>query len=299
MDKNYYKILNIEKNASPIEIKKAYRVLAKKYHPDVSNINNSEEKFKEICHAYEILKDPKKRKIYDESGMDSNKKEKFKDSRQYSDNFQPNYEDIFTEFLRQKDIWSNRRSSQDTTRDLHAKLEISVKDSFTGITKQLKFSYDDFDLKNNVVKKVKNINVKIPTGIANNQQVRLKGQGLKNPVSGAIGDLYIEVIIISDTRYKVCKNDLYSHIPIAPWEAALGSEITVALPNKKIKLKIPMYTQSGKRIRLKNKGIAGGDLYLILDVILPPATSKKSKNLYEKMSQDFNFDTRKDLLGEE
>lgn len=107
----------------------------------------------------------------------------------------------------------------------------------------------------------------------------------------------MEVIVKSDKQYKVVGNDIYSHIPITPWEAALGTEITVPTPQGKIKLKVPEHTQSGKKMRLKNKGLTGGDFYIILEVILPPAISKAQKEFYQKMAQEMAFDPRQELLG--
>lgn len=308
MDNNYYHILGIERTASDAEIKKAYRKLAKKYHPDVSTEKDAEERFKAVQDAYEVLKDQKKRKLYDQYGANWQHAEKqgFQ-QRPHSTNHQGfyqhdfhsgGYEDIFSEFFRQQAQQHQKKQGFSIDgQDLHTKVEVSLKDALLGVTRELHFSYRTLDETGHVIEKIKHLKVKIPKAVGNHQQIRLNGQGEASFRGGKNGNLYLEVIVKSDKQYKVVGNDIYSHIPITPWEAALGSEITVPTPQGKIKFKVPEHTQSGKKMRLKNKGLAGGDFYIILEVILPPAISKAQKEFYQKMAQEMAFDPRQELLG--
>ena len=313
MSQDYYTLLGVAKTASDAEIKKAYRRLAKKYHPDVSTEANAEAKFKEVQDAYEVLKDTEKRKLYDQYGANWAQAKAGQFHRQSSGGNQQSshfhgqdfgdYGDIFGEFFKQAGAQRNQRGTRGGQRfsengqDLHTKVEISIADALNGTERALHFSYQAFDPKGHIVEKTKRLKVKIPKGVANHQQIRLKGQGASGFGQGTTGDLYLEVIIASNAPYKIIGNDIYSHIPIAPWEAALGAEITIPTPEGKLKLKVPSHSQSGKKMRLKGKGLAKGDFYVILDVILPPAVTDAQKAQYRKMAKDMAFDPRKDLLG--
>ncbi|MCF6807992.1 DnaJ domain-containing protein [Thiotrichales bacterium 19S9-12] len=311
---DYYQLLGISKSSNNAEIKKAYRRLAKKYHPDVSTEKDAEEKFKQVQDAYEVLKDEEKRKLYDQygdswrqvkDGMGAGGSQGNQGTHQQyhsSENFHgfEGYEDIFADLFGRKGKqgqYQRHQSFDMKGQDLHTKINISINDALKGVERQLQFAYQAVNQQGQLESKNKKLNVKIPKGIANHQQIRLKGQGGKGHGKGTDGDLFIEVIIESTKEFKVINNDVYAHVPIAPWEAALGEDITVDTPLAKVKLKVPAHTQTGKKMRLKGKGIAGGDFYVILDVILPPAVSDEQKAFYKKMSKDMAFDPRKDLLG--
>ncbi|MCF6766977.1 DnaJ domain-containing protein [Thiotrichales bacterium 19S11-10] len=311
---DYYQLLGISKSSNNAEIKKAYRRLAKKYHPDVSTEKDAEEKFKQVQDAYEVLKDEEKRKLYDQygdswqqvkDGMGAGGSQGNQGTHQQhhsSENFHgfEGYEDIFADLFGRKGKqgqYQRHQSFDMKGQDLHTKINISINDALKGVERQLQFAYQAVNQQGQLESKNKKLNVKIPKGIANHQQIRLKGQGGKGHGKGTDGDLFIEVIIESSKQFKVINNDIYAHVPIAPWEAALGEDITVDTPLAKVKLKVPAHTQTGKKMRLKGKGIAGGDFYVILDVILPPAVSDEQKAFYKKMSQDMAFDPRKDLIG--
>lgn len=313
MEKDYYQLLGVAKTATDAEIKKAYRRLAKKYHPDVSTEADAEEKFKEVQDAYEVLKDTEKRKLYDQYGANwqhakqggfhqggnthqghGNRQQHFYQGGDFGD-----YEDIFGEFFRQQhnERQGRKQGFAMNGQDLHTKVEISVSDALAGIERELHFAYQTVNEEGMVVEKTKRLKVKIPKAVGNHQQIRLKGQGEAGIGSGLNGNLYLEIIVQSDKQYKVVGNDIYSHIPIAPWEAALGAEINVPTPHGQIKLKVPEHTQSGKKMRLKGKGLADGGFYVVLDVILPPAVSEAQKAFYQNMATEMAFDPRKDLLG--
>ncbi|MCF6766585.1 DnaJ domain-containing protein [Thiotrichales bacterium 19S3-7] len=316
---DYYQLLGVSKNANAQEIKKAYRRLAKKYHPDVSTEKDAEDKFKDIQDAYEVLKDDQKRKLYDQYGEQWQQAKETMNrggtSSAGQGSYQSNtsgeyhgfegYEDIFADLFGRKGAGGSykRYHSQGNAsfdmpgQDLHTKAEISIEEALAGTERMLHFAYQDIDQNGQLIQKEKKLKVKIPKGIANHQQIRLKGQGSQGHGKGGNGDLFIEVTIQSSEKFKVVGNDIYYHVPIAPWEAALGEEISIDTPHAKVKLKVPAHTQTGKKMRLKAKGLAGGDFYVVLDVILPPAVSDEQKAFYKQMSETMAFDPRSDLIG--
>ena len=313
MAENYYQTLGVKKEATDADIKKAYRRLAKKYHPDVSTESNAEEKFKQVQDAYDVLKDAEKRKLYDQYGEHWQQAQQggFSNANQGqqqggfyqqggSGHGFENYEDIFGEFFKQQQGRSSHGRSQGfhmKGQDLHTKVQIDINNALAGVERELHFGYQALNEHGQVVNKTKKLKVKIPKGIGNHQQIRLKGQGEAGVGGAESGDLYLEVDVVSNGQYKIVDSDIYCHVPVAPWESALGEEITVPTPHGKVKLKIPAHSQSGKKMRLKGKGLAHGDFYVVLDVILPPAVSDEQKDFYNKMSQEMAFDPRKDLLG--
>lgn len=312
--KDYYALFDVKEKATDDEIKKAYRRLAKRYHPDVNTEDEAEEKFKQIQEAYSVLSDPEKRKLYDTYGESwdqaqqggfeqQNYQNKGQQHYQYDGNFDAHdfggYEDIFNEYFRQQQGRTQTGRRDARGQDLHAQVTVTVEEALRGTERQLHFSYHTIDEDGRVVEKTKKLRVKIPAGVGNGQQIRLKGQGEAGVGQGENGNLYLEVNVTSTSRYKVIDNEIYSHIPITPWEAALGAEIMISTPHGKIKLKVPPHSQTGKKMRLKGKGLAGSDFYVVLDVILPPAVSEEQKSFYKKMAKEMAFDPRKDLLGAE
>jgi curved DNA-binding protein len=309
---DYYALLGVKENATDGEIKKAYRRLAKKYHPDVNTEAEAVDKFKQIQDAYAVLSDHEKRKLYDtygaswdqvrQGGFEQQSYQK-QGQQQYHGNSDDRgfggYEDIFSEYFRQQQGRQQSVRRDAPGQDLHAQVTITVMEALSGTERQLHFSYHTIDEYGQFVEKTKKLKVKIPKGVGNGQQIRLKGQGEAGVGKGANGNLYLEVNVTSTSRYQVIDNDIYSHIPMTPWEAALGAEIMIPTPHGKIKLKVPANSQTGKKMRLKGKGLSGGDFYVVLDVILPPAVSDEQKSFYHKMAEEMAFDPRKDLLGAE
>ncbi len=307
--RDYYTLLDVSKDVSAGDLKKAYRRLAKKYHPDVNTEAEAEEKFKQVQEAYDVLSDPEKRKLYDafgdgweqaqQGGFDQHDQAGRGEYQQYRQQRTDGYEDIFHDYFRQQQGRRPAGSMDVAGQDLHAQVTVTVPEAFSGTQRQLHFSYQTLDEHGRVVEKTKKLNVKIPKGIGNHQQIRLKGQGEAGVGKGANGNLYMEVIVVSTARYQVIDNDIYTHIPITPWEAALGGEIKIPTPHGKLKLRVPPSSQTGKKMRLKGKGLAKGNFYVVLDVILPPAVSDQQIKFYQKMSKEMDFDPRKDLLGVE
>ncbi len=302
--KDYYKIMGLEREASQEEIKRTYRKLARKYHPDVSKEANAEAKFKELGEAYEVLRDPDKRAKYDQYGQ------YWKEQDQASQAGQPHYQHYqhvdesqaadFQDFL--NSIFRERYGQQSTSfydegRDIHAKLEISLEDSFFGAEKTVQLQTPVVDKLGHVQYHERAVKVKIPKGIGDKQQIRLKGQGGKGPQHHA-GDLYIEINIRPHRWFSLQKKDIHLRVPIAPWEAALGATIQVPTLAGPVKLKIPKLSQTGKQMRLQGRGLPGhpvGDQYITLEIVIPQIEDPQANKLYEELANSIQFNPREKL----
>lgn len=321
--RDYYKTLGVDNKADDNTIKKAYRKLARKYHPDVNKASDAEKKFKEIAEAYEVLKDPEKRKAYDEFGADWKAgKEQKEHQRQYykqshreagqsgfgSRGFDPggfDFEDLggeYSDFF--ENLFGRRRTSRSSKerrasfsrkgQDLNASITIPLEDAYKGATRMISLQLPKIDESGAVASVPETLNVKIPKGVHHGKKIRLTGKGGPGIGGGSPGDLYITVEYESNSNYHVEGGDVYVNLPIAPWEAALGESVSAPLPGGSIKLKIPKGSSSGKKLRLKGKGIPSkipGDLYVVIKVVLPPVSNDKAKKIYEEM-KNLNFDPR-------
>jgi curved DNA-binding protein len=312
--KDYYKILGVSKNASPDEIKKQYRKLARRYHPDVSREANAEAKFKEIQEAYTVLKDPEKRKTYDHVGQYSAGQgpgEGFYRSTQGAgpEAFQFKYGEGFggggfSDFFEQL-FGGARRSrpkgySANSTRgqDQHAKVKITLEEAYHGAVQLLTLTEPVLDAHGRVQHRQKRLKVKIPAGITDGQQIRLAKQGAAGAQGGTPGDLYLEVHIQPHSLYTVKGRDVFIHLPITPWEAALGCAVAVPTLGGQVKLKITKGAQGGQKLRLKGRGLPGttpGDEYVILNIYVPKPTTTEQERLYEQMATQMPFNPRKHL----
>ena len=322
--KDYYKVLGVRKNATGDQIKKAYRKLARKYHPDINKEASAEKNFKEVGEAYEVLKDPEKRKAYDQYGADwkaGKEQAKYQQQSQqaYGSGFQGggfdfggdfggtggaggagDYSDFFEQIFgggRQRG--HSRQGSRQAAysqkgEDMNASVTIDVEDGYKGATSRISFQTPSVNSNGEMEYKTNSLNVKIPKGIQNGKKIRLKGQGSPGYNGAAPGDLYIKIEYKSTSVYHVDGADVFMSLPIAPWEAAVGGSVSVPIPSGTIKLKIPKGSTSGKKLRLKGKGIPSkipGDLHIVLQIVLPPANSKKAIAMYEEM-KSLGFDPR-------
>lgn len=298
--KDYYKIMGLEKNASQEDIKRTYRKLARKYHPDVSKEPNAENKFKELGEAYEVLKDPEKRRKYDEFGQYWKEPERAPGAQQQQYQY-ANQEGAadFEEFINSifKQRHQQERHMHERGQDVHATLSISLEDSFSGAEKILQLQVPVVDRQGYATYQTRAIKVKIPKGIEDKQQIRLKGQGDKGHGHHA-GDLYIEITIAPHPWFQLSNKDVYLELPISPWEATLGATVTVPTLAGPVKLKIPKLSQSGKQMRLKGRGLPGkthGDQILKLQIVIPQTENDTMTRLYEEMSRSVNFNPREKL----
>ncbi len=311
---DYYKTMGVERDATQDEIKRAYRKLARKYHPDVTDDPKGEKRFKEVGEAYAVLKDPEKRAAYDQLGANWQAGQDFQPPPGWDEGFEFSgagagggfggaagfgdgaYSDFFESLFGKAQAgpgFGRGAEGFGQSRDTHARITIDLSDTYNGATRAISLSDPEVTADGHVTTRSRTLNVKIPKGIKSGQTIRLAGQGVSS--GGQSGDLHLEIDIRQDNRFRVDGCDVYMDLPVAPWEAALGARVTVPVPSGNIDLKIPANSNQGRKLRLKGKGIPSkqpGDFYVVLDVVLPPADSEAAKALYEKMSKEMAFDPR-------
>jgi len=320
--KDYYKIMGVERTATQDEIKRAYRKLARKYHPDVSSEKDAEAHFKEVGEAYEVLKDPEKRVAYDELGSQWKAGQDFRPppgwdagfefseggrGRGHADDF--DFSDFFESLYGRQRGGTRGAAGRDSRgsagrgvnlqgQDHHARIMVELEDSYTGATRQITLRMPELTPDGHVLSRDRTLNVRIPKGIREGQQIRLAGQGGAGLGDAGAGDLYLEVAFNPHARYRVEGGDVYLDLPVAPWEAALGANVQVQAPAGAIDLKVPAQSQAEKKLRLKGRGLPGkspGDLYVVLKIVIPPADTEKARAAYRQMQQQFEFNPRAGL----
>lgn len=309
--KDYYAALGVEKTATQDEIKKAYRKLVRQYHPDVSKHKDATEKTKEINEAYDVLGDAEKRAAYDELGQGRRAGQEFTPPPDWGTQFDFGGADA-NEFFSDLFAHAGRRQRggggggrgfggaggggfQMQGEDIHAAIAIDLRDAYQGASRTISLRVPQRDEQGHVAMQEKTLNVNIPKGVTQGQQLRLAGQGHPGVGGGGPGDLYLEIHLEPEARYRVEGTHVYENVPVAPWEAALGASVSVPTPSGAVEVTIPPGSQTGRKLRLKGRGIPAkepGDLYLILDVVLPPATSERAKELYQQMARDLAFNPR-------
>jgi len=327
--KDYYKVMGVAEDATQDEIKRAYRKLARKYHPDVSKEADAEAHFKEVGEAYEVLKDPEKRAAYDnlrqggyQPGQEFHPPPGWDAGFEFSGGgftgadaagFSDFFESLFgagSPFgpgsrgagFHGAGARAGGAGFSMRGQDHHARIQIGLEDAFRGVTRTVTLQVPEVDAQGRVHTKQHSLNVKIPTGITEGQQIRLAGQGAPGMGGGERGDLYLEVQFAPHPLYQVEGRDVYLTLPIAPWEAALGAKLQVPTLGGPVEMKIPAGAQSGQKLRLKGRGLpgkkpgdAGGDQYLVLQVRTPPARNDEDRELYETMAKKMKFNPRASL----
>ena len=309
--KDYYEIMEVARDATQDEIKRSYRKLARKYHPDVSKEADAEARFKELGEAYEVLKDAEKRAAYDQLGASYKGGQEFRPPPDWDAGFEfsgggptggdaAGYSDFFASLFG-KDFQgggAGRASPHAKGEDHHARVLIDLEDTFQGATRTITLRVPVVDAQGHVAIKDRILNVAIPKGIRAGQHIRLSGQGSPGAGEGKAGDLYLEIEFRPHPLYRVDGRDLYLELPVSPWEAALGATVKVPTLGGIVELKIPEGSVSGRKMRLKRRGITGnppGDCYVILSIALPPADTEAAKDLYRKMEQELDFNPRTKL----
>jgi curved DNA-binding protein len=304
--KDYYKILGVERSATEAAIKKAYRKLARKYHPDVSKEKDAEARMKEINEAYEVLKDPEKRAAYDRLGTGYRSGQEFRPPPGWDAHFEFTrgpfgFEADFSDFFNTLFGGFGRRGRGDYRargEDHHARIFIDLDDTFHGATRTFGLRIPQHDDQGHLLMRDKTLQVRIPVGIREGQLIRLTGQGAPGIGGAGAGDLFLEVHFNPHPLYRVDGRDLFLTLPVAPWEAALGAKVKAPTPKGPVEVTIPRGSESGRKLRLRERGIPGnpsGDLYLVLDIVLPPADTEQAQELYRTMARRLFFNPRRAL----
>ncbi len=309
--KDYYKILGVDSEADNKAIKTAYRKLARKYHPDVSDHHDAESQFKEVAEAYEVLKDNVKRAEYDEIRQYGGGQQEFRPPPgwQPSDSargdggshHQGDFSDFFSSIFGagggpQASDFSGRQPFSQRGQDIETELPIFLEDTLSENSKTISYHLPHYDNEGRVTEVNKTLNVKIPLGVVNDKRIRLKGQGAPGIGEGASGDLYLRIRLVPHPLFDVEGHNLIITLPIAPWEAALGGKVTLPTLSGKIQLTIPANSQSGQRLRVKGKGLPSkqlqGDLYAVLKVVMPTSSNESIKDQWQQLAELAPFDPR-------
>lgn len=315
--KEYYKTLGVGQSASADEIKKAYRGLARKYHPDVSKEADASARMAEVNEAYAVLSDPEKRAAFDKlaqrraAGQDFQPPPGWDTGFDFSDAGSPagndgDFSDFFNTLFsraaraqRGQERGSGARA-QMRGGDHHARISIDLADAYQGATRPLALRQAQLDESGNVVTAERILDVQIPKGVKQGQSIRLRGQGSPGLNGGPAGDLYLEIEFEPDARYRIEGRDVAQTLPVAPWEAALGARIEVPTPSGQVEVNVPAGSNNGRKLRLKGRGIPGdppGDLYLELELASPPANDEKARELYRTMAREFSSFNPRQQMG--
>lgn len=311
--KDYYDVLGVPRTATDDEIRKAYRKLARKHHPDVNPGDKSaEETFKDINEAYEVLSDPEKRKRYDQLGANWKAGAEFtpppgaRNGRVNYESFGEGFGDAFakggasgfSDFFESLFGRSGSRRSGNSFRmagrDVEAELSLSLEEAHHGGTRTISLETTGHP---------KTLEVTIPAGVHDGSVIRLTGQGEPGPNDAQAGDLYLHVRIQPHRLFEVIdENNVQIELPVAPWEAVLGAKVTVPTLDGPVQMTIPAVTQGGARLRLRGQGLnkrAGGrgDEYVKLKIVIPPRPASKEKELFEKLAAESSFDARQLMAG--
>jgi curved DNA-binding protein len=309
--KDYYKILGVARDAGQDEIKRAYRKLARKYHPDVSKEPDAETRFKEVGEAYEVLKDPEKRKAYDQFGANWKEGQEFRPPPDWEQGFSfggggftggGDFSDFFEALFGQQARGRGGAHRQGGFRargeDQVARIMIGLEEAYSGAAHPITLNMPERGPDGSVVANTRTLNVRIPKGITEGQRIRLSGQGSPGLGGGPAGDLYLEVAFRPHPHFRADKRDIFLDLPITPWEAALGQTVTVPTLGGSVELRIPAGSQSGRKLRIKGLGLPGdpaGDQYVILKIVTPAATTDAARAFYERMAQELPMNPRADL----
>ena len=331
--RDYYQIMGVARTATADEIKKAYRRLARKFHPDVSKEKDAEKKFKEVQEAYEVLKDPEKRAAYDQLGSEYKSGQQFRPPPDWGSGFEfrggprqgraharggasqeefeeaEGFSDFFSSLFGARGGFSGGASAGGNqfggagaraARDHHARVDIDLEEAYAGTTRTLELKRPDLKPDGTLDLKTHTVRVTIPAGVTDGQLIRLAGQGEQPTNGGKPGDLYLEVHMKPNRLYQLEGRDVTLTLPITPWESALGATVTVPTLGGGVEMRIPPNSQSGQKMRLRGRGLPGqtpGDQYIQLKIVVPPADTPEAKAVFEEMKQKLDFNPRADLGG--
>jgi curved DNA-binding protein len=318
--KDYYSALGVARDASDDDIRKAYRKLARKYHPDVSKEADAETKMRDVNEAKDVLSDKEKRAAYDQladrvarggspdggfnppPGWDEGFEFRSGPAQGPADHadFSEFFSSIFGNAARGGGGTGGQRAPyREKGEDHHAAIEISLEDALHGAERQISLRAQEIDAQGHPHLVHRTLDVKIPAGVRPGQFIRLSGQGLPGHGGEAAGDLYLEVRIAPHKLYRIEGHDLYMTLPITPTEAALGAQVTVPTPaGGQVDVTVPKGARNGMKLRLKERGLPGktpGHLYLLLEIALPPADTDAARAAYEQLAKAAPFNPRQHL----
>jgi curved DNA-binding protein len=310
--KDYYAVMGVPRGATQDEIKRAYRKLARKFHPDVSKEKDAEERFKELQEAYEVLKDAEKRAAYDQLGSDWRQGQEFRPPPDWGKGFEftpgrgerggratgpgADFSDFFSELFGARSPFGGAHGFESAGRggtgrgfatagqDHVARVEIDLEDAYRGGTRTLELRTPEITPDGHVTSKPRTLRVSIPAGVVEGQQIRLAGQGSAGMGGGPAGDLYLEVNLRPHPLFKLDGRDVTVQLPVAPWEAALGESVSVPTLGGPVEMKLPV----GAR--------APGDQYVTLAIMLPP-DSPQAREFFARMKRELAFDPRAGLTA--
>jgi curved DNA-binding protein len=303
--KDYYAILGVKRDASADDIKTAYRRLARKYHPDVSKEKDAEEKFKEMAEAYETLQDPEKRAAYDQLGSHAPGQE-FRPPPDWGQRFaqeSSGLDDIdlaslFAGLAGRQGAGGARHARRTTAGgDYEAVVRISFAQAFHGTEVELNLAVLELTPDGGMRRVPHHVKTRIPRGVVDGEKLRVPGKGGKGADGGPDGDLYLDIEVSAHPLYRVSGKDLHIDLPVAPWEAILGTSVQVPTPAGTVTLKVPAGTRAGQQLRLSGRGMTrgsgpAGDLYAKLRIEVPTRVDDKQRALYEQLAESSNFDPR-------
>ncbi|HTB86696.1 MAG TPA: DnaJ C-terminal domain-containing protein [Steroidobacteraceae bacterium] len=286
--RDYYEILGVTRGADADEVKRAYRKLARKFHPDVSKEKNAEEKFKEVQEAYEVLRDADKRAAYDQLGRDFRNGQQFRPPPDWSQRFGSSGGQRFSDINGFSDFFSSlfggsgaAGGSAGQTDSDAGHLDVTVEEAFAGTKRRVMLSEHG---------RQRQVDVQIPAGVTEGQPLRIPGLGGRTSV-------IFRIRLRPHHLYEVVAKDVQIELPLAPWEAALGAKVAVPTLGGTVELTVPAGAQSGQKLRLRARGFPGtpaGDQIVTIKLVTPAAQSAAQKEAYERMKRDFKFDPRAD-----
>ena len=310
--KDYYAALGVARTATQDEIKRAYRKLARKYHPDVSKEPNAEARFKEVAEAHEALIDPERRAAYDAVGQQHQNGQDFSPPPGWDSGFEfsggepgadpdLSHSDFFEALFGRQAAGARgpRAPEHMAGGDHHAKVQIDLQDAYRGGQRTISLRMPQADAQGHVTLQERQLELNIPKGIRGGQHLRLAGQGGPARGQAPAGDLYLEIVIAAHPHFRVDGRDVYLDLPVAPWEAALGTDVTLPTPDGSVQMTVPPGSSAGRKLRLKGKGLPSvppGDLYAVLSITLPPADTAPAQEAYRALATSFgNFNPRGSL----